>query len=225
MPWIFNEDLALKTKLSGLTVTDVNAPNGRPVAVRFRLPETELADLTFPCLIIEHDSITKDSEREHRGFVQIPYAPEGLPMWPDSLQPEGLDPAKSPYWSDYPIPYNIDYTVTLMSRKAVHHITLVGALAGQNRMPARFGGLDIPEDGTVRRLDLIGGPELANLKDVEGKRLFTATYLIRVSTELVDFQIQTFEKVLAVIGRIEDMDGTELEKFWVTYNGAPPDPL
>lgn len=227
MPWIFNEDGALKAKLSGLSVTDTNAPAGRPVAVRFRLPETELANLTFPVLIIEHASISEDTERAHRGFIPIPYAPEGLPLWDDpNLASGSLDPSLSPYEAEFPIPFNLDYQVTLLSRKSQHHIYLVGMLAQQDRIPARFGGLDIPQDGTVRRLDLIGGPEMGNVKDVDGKRLFTAAYRIRVSSELFPTQISTYDRVLSLVGTIQDTEtAEEMETWWNTYNDQPPEAL
>lgn len=212
MPWIFAEDAALKAKLSGLTVTDVTAPGGRRVAVRFRLPETELADLTFPCVIIDHVSVLRDTEREHRGITRLPYAPEGVDGVPDA---KGL----YPFLVDYPIPYDINYQITVLSRKAPHHLALVGALAKLDRLPTRFGYLEIPGDGTIRRLDLDGGPELSSAPDGEGKRLFEATYLISVSTELLLSDVRTFTKVLEVAGHIKDKDtGLQLSTFSDTYD-------
>jgi hypothetical protein len=58
-------------------------------------------------------------------------------------------------------------------------------MAQFDRIPARFGFLTIPEDGTVRRLDLLGGPELVDTRDEDGKRLFRREYLISVSSELL----------------------------------------
>jgi len=224
MPWIFAEDAALKKTLSGLTVTDVNAPDGRPVGVRFRLPETELADLVYPVLIIEHASILRDSEREHRGIIQLPYAPEGLPLWDDPGLADGmLDPRLSPYTSEFPVPYTIDYAVTLMARRSAHLVDLIGQLAAHDRLPARFGALEIPEDGTVRRVEITGGPDFAENKDADGKRLFTAAYRVRIPTELAPEPIQTYQKVLSVVGGIVDREtAAELEQFWSTYDGNPP---
>lgn len=179
MPWLLNEDKAVKAKLTGLTVQDVNAPaNGRPVKVRFRLPETELADVDFPMVVIEHAGVTKDDDREHRGHITLPYTPEGFPE------------RDGGYQTEFPIPYNVDYQITVYSRKVQHHMALISALASFDRIPARFGFLDIPEDGTVRRMDLIGGPELESTHDADEKRLFRATYLVRVSTELTDLKVQ-----------------------------------
>jgi len=285
MTWLLNEDAALKAKLQGLTVDDVNAPlNGRPVAVRFRLPETELADMTFPCIVIEHAGISKDDEREHRGYIRLPYVPEGLdprglvplkvdvvdgvanPLtlgpdelpgltvdevlgatptvwdigtqytsgdfvedggnyfeyvnvtpstgnlttdgayWTQQVMDDGvderltgnddIDPSTLPYFAEFPIPYNLDYQVTVYSRKAIHDRMLVAALAATDRVPARFGFLEIPEDGTYRRLDLIGGPNTEADKDRDGKRIFRSTYAVRVSSELIQGAVDTYYRVL-----------------------------
>lgn len=75
MPWLYNEDAALKYKLQGLTVTDANNIS-RPVPVRYRLPEDELATLTYPIIIIEHVGQFPDPAREHRGYIPYGYAPD-----------------------------------------------------------------------------------------------------------------------------------------------------
>lgn len=188
MPWLINEDAALKKKLQGLTVFDGNAPNGRPVPVRYRLPEVEPADLTFPIIIITHNGWYPANDREHRGFTQLPYAPEGQPTWwDDTVQPApSFDPNDSPYYSYYPIPYNFDYVVTVYSRIMHEHtIPLVSALSQYDRLHPKFGFLDIPQDGTKRTMQLLGGPSLQSGKDNNGKRIFWVDFLVRVFSELV----------------------------------------
>jgi hypothetical protein len=228
MPWLLNEDAALKTKLQGLKVNDVNEPmGGRPVAVRFRLPETELGDMTLPIIIIEHAGISKDSEREHRGRERLNYIPEGYDprgIWPtlvdvvDAPTDDGVDdrttnargelydtadPTKGvleddiPYFAEFPIPYNLDYQVTVYSRKALHNRDLLGKLAAVDRLPHRFGYLEIPQDGTIRRLDLIGGPTEDHDKDRDGKRIFRSIYAVRVSSELIQGDVDTYYTVLS----------------------------
>jgi hypothetical protein len=183
IPWLINEDRAIKAKFKDLTVTDANAPDGRPVAVRYRLPESELAKQTFPMVIIEHAGIEKADDREHRGTILLPYAPEGAEGWwnPGDTQ---WDVTKSPYAVEFPIPYDLRYRVLVFAREAWHDISLASVLAQPDRIPARFGFLEIPEDRTVRRLDLLGGPELIDTRDEDGKRLFRREYLISVSSEM-----------------------------------------
>jgi hypothetical protein len=202
MPWIINEDRALKAKFAGIRVQDSTAPpEGRPVGVRFRLPETEMADLNFPLIVIEHQSIERDPEREHRGGpITLPYAPEGLEWWADQeTDPDALDPSKSPYEvPEFPVPYNIDYVVTVYSRDALHNVQIAAELARNPRIPGRFGFLEIPEDGTIRRIDMLGGPELSTRRDENGKRIFQQHYVLRVSTELLPSDIKTLARVIGV---------------------------
>lgn len=216
MPWLLNEDAAIKAKLQGLKVTDVNAPTaGRPVGVRFRLPETELADLTFPNVIVEHAGLYLDNEREHRGTnIRLPYAPEGYDLW---ATPE--DPGTSPYLADFPLPYNVDYLVSVYSRKIQHQMVLRSALAAFDRIPDRFGFLEIPQDGTIRRLDRMGGPDLQAYHDNDNKRVFRDAYRLRVSSELLQSQVHTVSKVLSTVINIHDKDSqTLLETLTDVYN-------
>jgi hypothetical protein len=184
MPWLINEDRAVKVKLTGLTVTDANAPEGRPVAVRYRVPESELAQQTFPLIVIEHAGIEKADDREHRGQTYLPYAPEGATTWWDPAA-SGWDVTKSPYQMDYPVPYNLRYRILVYTRESWHDISLAATLAQRIYIPARFGFLEIPEDGTVRTLDLLGGPEVVSTRDSDGKRLFRREYLISVASEML----------------------------------------
>ena len=83
------------------------------------------------------------------------------------------------------MPYNFDYQITLYARFMAAHVQpLVATLATEKYLPAKFGFLNIPQDGTVRSMFLQGGPEFGYGKDEDGKRLLKVTYLIRVFSEL-----------------------------------------
>ena len=181
MTWILNEDAALKKKLTGLKVSDTNSGTlARPVVCRYHMPETEFATATFPMIIIDRQSILPDHSREHRGNVRLQYTPESEPAWNTLVETYST----SPYNVDYPIPYNIDYAVTVFSRKEQHNMELLAQLAVQDRIPARFGYLEIPQDGTVRSLFLEGGPETEAIKDSDGKRVYRTHYVVRIPTEM-----------------------------------------
>jgi hypothetical protein len=49
-------------------------------------------------------------------------------------------------------------------------------------LPFRFGQLDIPEDGTARRLDMLGFSKRDTTEG--GKRLFSNVYNIKISAEI-----------------------------------------
>jgi hypothetical protein len=216
--------------LQGLQVTDTNAPGGRIVPVRFRLPETEVADLTFPLIVIDHDGWYPAPEREHRGYIQLPYAPEGFnPWWADTgPATTTFQPSDSPYWSFIPIPYNLDYYVTVYTRIMHEHtIPLVSQLAAYDRLHPKFAFLDVPQDGTKRTLQLLGGPSLIAEYDNNGKRFFQIKYKIRVFSELVP-QIAQYPKVtsmnidLSVYDDITDLTGEGLaESIGLLSVGGP----
>lgn len=192
--FIFNEDRAMEKKLEGLVVPAVNSPDtGLPVTNLWFNNDIELNNLTYPAVVICNKGITKDPERESRGWVQLPYTPEGFKPWDNPT-----NVTESPYWAQAPIPYNIDYQIEVLARTNVHATYLRAILAGPDYLPARFGYLEIPEDGTVRRLDLNAGPTEVDTRDSDGKRLFHAAYAVRVSTELLPQQIEAYYKVQTV---------------------------
>ena len=186
------EDLALKRALTGISIAEATARGGKFVAVKYRLPENELTDQTFPMIVIEHSNSSEDTDRAHRGQVQLDYTPEGAtPLDPN-------DETVSGYWTQYPIPYNMDYRVVVYSRKMLELMPVIAALAQVDRIPARFGSLYVPENGTARRLDLLGGPEITSQDDNDGKRLFRADYSVRVSSELIYSEISAYQTVTDV---------------------------
>lgn len=187
MPWITNEDAALKFKLQAIYVDDENAPaEGREVPVFYEMPEVEVQDMTYPSIGIEPLGWFRDPEREHRGYIQIPYAPEGFdPWWDTSAADPEFNPNDSPYSSYFPIPYNFDYQITVFSRYQYHLTTIVSELAQYNRLHPHFAYLDIPQDGTKRSLFVNAGPYRGFAHDEHNKRLLTATYNIRVCSELL----------------------------------------
>ncbi|MGW3763116.1 Ig domain-containing protein [Streptomyces sp. NPDC005131] len=194
MPFLLNEDKALKQKFQGLMVHDATSGMGRKVTVRYRNPEYELADSTFPLVLISHTRISRDEERESRGIVNVHYAPEGYEPWADMS-----DPTQSPYMAQVPIPLSIDYQLDVYARKELHIIELTGALMGFDLLPARFGYLPVREDGTIRRLDLLGGPDYTESKDEQGKRLFCASWALRVSSEIFAYEIRTLTPAQRVL--------------------------
>jgi hypothetical protein len=186
MTWLINEDRAIAQQLSGIRVSDGNN-SSREVVVRYINPEDELVKYEPPMILISMPNISIAHEREHRGTIQLPYAPEGYPnWWPDSA--DSYDPDASPYQADFPIPYNIDYQITVLGRIARQHMYPIMAELEQPTRLGRVATLVIPEDGTFRRITRMGGPVRQFYSYKDGpiqKKLFTATYMIRVPTEVI----------------------------------------
>jgi hypothetical protein len=186
MPWLRNEDAALKAKIQGLRVVDGNSgPNGREVPVRYRLPEDELANLSYPVFIIEHAGMMPDSDREHRGHIKLPYAPEGQEQWWSDDSQAFVD--QSPYFADFPMPWRLNYQITLYARFMTQHIMPLKATLAQERyLHPKFAFLEVPQDGTVRSMFLLGGPQESYGFDEDQKRIYSVTYLVSVFAELVE---------------------------------------
>lgn len=207
MPWLRSEDSALKAKFQSLMVYDGNMPNGRPVPVRYRLPEDELANLSYPIIIIEHVDMPYASDRAHSGWIQLPYAPEGyVPWWNPQESPLTITPAESPYFSFVPTPYYFDYTVTVFARYMTQHAQpLVAQLCTEPYLPYQYGYLKVPQDGTVRTMLVEAGPSWNYTKDEDDKRLIAVTWRVRVFSELVQ-NVQTFEQYGGTLIPVNDID-------------------
>jgi hypothetical protein len=190
--FIANEDRAMELKLSGLVVYDVNSPDtGRPVQLIWLDNDTELTKLTYPAIIISNHGITYDAERAHSGLVNLTYTPEGFPTYDPTT-------TANPYWCYAPIPFMINYQIEVVAENNKHSTFLQAVLSGPDYLSRRFGYLEIPEDGTIRRLELAAGPDMQSTRDGDGKRLFHSVYAVQVATELLPKQIVQYQQVQTV---------------------------
>jgi len=180
MPYIINEDKALKSLLTGITVSDSGNSN-RPVGVWFGQPDTEIRAQSYPYITIELVGVSEAFDRAHRGYVPFVYAPEGT-------NPE------EQYEGWYPIPVNLDYQVTTYSRQPRHDRQIINALFSPGRLPLRFGLLEIPEDGTVRRVDMLGFVKRDTTE--QDKRLFSNVYNVQISSEFLQEELDQIYQVL-----------------------------
>jgi len=190
MNFLLDEDQALKTLLTGMTVTDQKAGSTqattRPVKVWFGQPDQEITAQMYPYITIDMIDIAEDVMRAMRGKAQPYYMspPEGL----QNANQEGT-------WEvDYPIPVNIDYQITVYSRQPRHDRAILAQLLG-TKIPLRFAVLDTG-DGTTRRLDVLD----VSKRDIteSGKRLFVNAITVRVSSEIQPSVFRVFYKVSQV---------------------------
>lgn len=216
MPYLLNESAAIKEKLSTLRVTASTYPGGKTVPVHFVEPDYELANAEYPGIYISYGNIRRATEREHRGPILLPYAPEGfsaavqvpadmddkanLTTVPWLVDENSIgDPHASPYFvQDSPVPYDIGFDIAVLTRNYSQTMELVAALAQIQYIPERFGFLEVPEDGTIRTLELTGGPEVTTPPDKDGKRVVQTLYSVRVASELSLYQVQQVVRTEAV---------------------------
>jgi hypothetical protein len=173
MPFLINEDAALKTMLQGITVSDAGN-SARPVAVYYGQPDKEIRQQTYPYITIDLISVREDTTRSHQGAVQLTYIPEGLGVTAVNGSINKI--------TNFPTPVDLYYQVSTWARQPRHDRQIAAALFGVGRLPFRFGQLDIPEDGTARRLDMLGFSKRDTTES--GKRLFSNVYNIKISAEL-----------------------------------------
>jgi len=170
MPFILNEDKAIKLMLTGVTVSDSGNPT-RPVGVWFGQPDLEIRAQSYPYMTIDFLGYNEDFSRSHRGEIQMPYFPEGANT-------------SEQYMTEFPIPVYLDYQITTWARQPRHDRQIMAEMATGQRIPLRYGLLVVPEDKTVRRVDFLGFAK-KDTTDENGKRLFSNAYTIRVSAEIL----------------------------------------
>lgn len=195
--FLLNEDLALRKKLQGLTVSDQKADGTvtpRSVGVFFGQPDQEIRAQSYPYITIDLIDIQRDTMREHRGITDAAY-----------LQPEDLDENMS-IEVDLPLPVNLDYQITTYSRHPRHDRQIMAQLLSTRLV--RFGYLEIVEKdvtagdtqtltSTLRRMDLLNVAKRDNTSE-QAKRLFVNAITVRISSEIVQSAYRAIYKVLEV---------------------------
>lgn len=188
MTFILNEDGALKTKLTGITVPDP-VTTTRTVPVYYRFPENEARAAVYPFITLNLVNIAEDTERTHRGQIKLTdYIPDSNLV---------VDTSTNIPKVEFPTPYMLDYQITTWARYAQHDRYLLAKLLTFNYLPHHYGYLNVPQDVTVRRLDLLNIVN-GDVVDANKKRLFRKIFNIRVSSELLVHQVAQVQKVLTV---------------------------
>jgi len=177
MTFLLNEDAALKTLLKNRVKVSDAANSNRSVGVWFRQPDVEVREQSYPYLTIEMVDISEARDRRHSGFTTLPYTPD------NAFDVNGnAVMANTQYLTETPIPVDIDYQVASYSRHPHHDRQIIATILTQI-MPFRYGVLQIPEDGTVRRLELMGYAKRDMTE--QGKRLFVNVFSIRINSEIL----------------------------------------
>lgn len=217
--FLLAEDAAVKARFSSLTVSDDR--NGeRPVSVFFRYPDGE-TEKHYPFITIEmvdllHNRSIQHSETsyyygEDTGDPQtVDYYPSEMTLdeVSDEIPENGLIRLSSF------VPVTLIYQVSTYTRSALHDRQLTSKLL-RRVTPFRRGFIEIPEDGTIRRFDLVGWTS-ADLLDQESgyrKRIFRKVYTLQVSAEIPTSDINMVKKVSTVVGSITNADNANPTVF------------
>lgn len=180
MPFILNEDAALKNLLTGMTVSD-GGNAARPVGVWFGQPDAQLRPQVYPYITLDLIGVSEAIERVHSGIVDFTYTPEGYD-------------GETSYQGNYPIAVDLMYQVTTYARQPRHDRQILAQILRPGRLPLRFGMLAIPEDKTARRLDMLGFSK-RDFTEAD-KRMFSNVFTVSVSSEILREDLNQMYQVL-----------------------------
>jgi hypothetical protein len=181
-PFIVAEDLALKTHLASMTVSDEKSTT-RPVKIWFGYPDVEVRSQEFPFVTIDLVDIVPANDRQHQGrFVDTDYRGTIAPVTGRS------------YEYEVPVAYDLIYQITAYTRHPRHDRALMFQL--MNKFPSKYGKLAVPNqlgtqtgyrsmflDGFVKR-DAVEG-------ETGNRRLLRNILTVRVVSEMTPSQAAT----------------------------------
>jgi hypothetical protein len=211
------EDAALKTRLSTLTVSD-DRSNQRPVQVFFRYPEAETEKL-YPFITIDLIDIAFARNRQHsemtyyytnnsQVLAEKGYEINTIDYFPDEETTVGMSALAGDggfLSMDQFVAMDLTYQITTHCRSQRHDRKLTADLL-RYVFPFRRGFIEIPEDGTIRRCDILDW-RTADLLDQEAgykKRIFRKMYTVQINSELPQSEINAVSTVLTVDGTLTD---------------------
>lgn len=196
--WLIAEDHAMKTYLQAMTVTDANAPPaGRPVKVWFRQPEQEAVERTFPYVTIDLVDIVEKNDRAMVNKIKV------TPMLYSPPDPLPAQVVAHTLVAERPVPVDLYYQVTAVSRSAQHDRQLQAAM--MRKFPGKWGALFVPNDNTARTMQLQGFASATDV-DPDGKRTFRRIYTVTVASELWPTVVKSIQNMETItIGIDTDM--------------------
>lgn len=211
--FLLAEDAAVKARFSNITVSD-DRENARPVSVFFRYPDGE-REKQYPFITVElidliHNRSLQLSETSHY-FFGDGHPRNSIDYYPSELNAGGLEDLIEAEGGvirvDSFVPITLIYQVSTYTRSALHDRQLTSKIL-RRVAPFRRGFIDIPEDGTIRRFDLMGWTS-ADLLDQEAgyrKRIFRKVYTLQMSAELPTSDVQAVKQVTTVVGTLTNVD-------------------
>ena len=207
------EDAALKKRISHIAVTDDRNVE-RVCGVFFRYPH-DVTEKAYPFLTIDLLSINHATDRQTSETTysytadtsgmtpaQIQANSNDLTYYPSTLNKAGMDAlstAGTYLQTEAFVPVDLMYQVTSYCRSQDHDRQLTATLL-RRVFPFRRGFIEIPEDGTMRRLDLMSW-STSNILDQESaytKRIFRKVYTLRMNAEIPASDLMTTKRALTV---------------------------
>jgi hypothetical protein len=206
--FLFAEDAALKLRFSNIFVND-DRDNSRPLNVFFRYPEKETEKyypfITLERVAIAHATNRQESERFYYYTGDSSYPRSEFSYFPSELNPTEVAALANGgrLRKEAPVPVNITYLVTTYARNPIHDVQITATML-RSIIPFRRGFIEIPEDGTVRRLDLLQWQQ-SDITDQEAgqrKRIFRKVFTLVMNAEIPTSELSAVFAVDQVNGEI-----------------------
>lgn len=208
--FLFAEDKALLERVSNLAVVDSANPERR-VKSYYVYPDTEL-EKAYPFVTVDLIDISPAHEREASEqtyyYVESPSesmirSSTDLQYYPDSLTKEQLSAIPGMSATEKFVPVDLMYQVTTWCRNPIHDRQLTGLIL-RRVFPFRRGFIEVPEDGTIRRLDLLDWRKADILDQETGyrKAIHRKVYTVSINAEIPQADLFTARQVLEVRGTL-----------------------
>jgi len=212
------EDAALKRRLQTVYVSD-DADYQRYVTVYFRYPEAE-TEIVYPFITIELIGITHARDRQVSHVDQYYSANPDIPAphnadnaryidyFPSEYDEQGLSEiagADGHLYIEPFVPVNLTYQVSTYARSQRHDRQMTAALL-RYVFPIRRGFIEIPEDNTLRRCDLLNWQQADILDQESGykKRIFRKIFTVNINAEIPQNDIVGVPLVQTVNGELRE---------------------
>jgi len=206
--FLFAEDNALKLRFSNIFVND-DRNNSRPLNVFFRYPEKE-TEKYYPFITLERVAIAHATNRQESERFYYYTGDSSSPRSEFAYFPSELNSAEVAALAnggrlrmEAPVPVNITYLVTTYARNPIHDVQITATML-RSIIPFRRGFIEIPEDGTVRRLDLLQWQQ-SDITDQEAgqrKRIFRKVFTLVMNAEIPTSELSAVFAVDQVNGEI-----------------------
>jgi len=187
----------------------------RPIQVFFRHPEAE-TEKSYPFATIELFDIMyarerQESERQYRLTTSANASASDLGYFPSEYSQTDIDellagnPDANYFVTDQFVPVNLMYQISTYCRSQRHDRQLTAAML-RYVFPFRRGFIEIPEDGTIRRCDILDWRS-ADLLDQESgfkKRIFRKVITVQINAEIPQSDLLAAKSVSTVSGTLTD---------------------
>lgn len=213
--FLLAEDQALKAKVSRLYVP---GPDGTPqrVKVWYGMPSRE-RQAVYPFITIDLIDVVFANDRAHSAQVMpVDFWPSEYASMEEYAAANGIvaDTTVGRVEAMWFHPYDIYYQIAVHTREPRHDRRLTAALLGTNFLPlSGFGYLDVPADGSCRRLENLGWSS----QDYQGsdqKWVHRKVHNVKVSAHMPPENPFFFRQVLEVHGQLYGIRPDELLDTW-----------